>query len=179
MGRDKATIEVDGLTLARRTAGLLSTVCPASVEVGPGHTGLDRVEETAPGAGPLAAVADARRALVAAGWAGPALVVATDLPRLTADLLVWLAAHPASGSVVPVAGGRAQLLCARWSPADLDRAVALVGAGERAMRLLLGEPGVVLAGEDEWAGPAGGTSVLDDADTPADLARLGFGGAGR
>lgn len=173
MGRDKATLRVGGETLARRSAALLSGVCRPALEVGPGHSGLEVVEEDNPGCGPLAALSAARRALCAAGFHGPALVLATDLPRLSSGLLAWLVDHPTPLSVVPVVGDRPQLLCARWSAADLDRAVRLVGAGRRSMTELLDGSGAVLAGPEQWAGPAGGAGVLDDADTPEDLARLG------
>lgn len=175
MGREKATIEVDGESMAARTAALLLSVSPMVVEVGPGHSSLPVVAEAHPGAGPLAAVADGWKALRAGDHDGPALVVATDLPRLTAGMLMWLADHPARTSVVPESAGRPQLLCARWSAPDLDRSVDLVAAGRRSMRDLLAGSGAVVAGESEWAGAAGGAGALDDADTPADLMRLGIG----
>jgi molybdopterin-guanine dinucleotide biosynthesis protein A len=171
MGRPKGLIEVAGETLAARTARLLRSVCDPVVEVGPGWSGLEVAVETRPGAGPLAALADGWRHLRAGGFTGPVLGVATDLPRLDGDVLAWLATHPSVGSVVPLSGGRPQMLCARWSPADLARAVALVEGGHSAMRNLLEGSGAVLAGEEEW----GATGALADADTPADLQGLGVG----
>src|ERR1700736_1061525 len=61
MGRDKATLPVNGTPLAERTATLLAQVADPVVEVGPGWTGLVAVREEPAGQGPLAAMA--------AGWA--------------------------------------------------------------------------------------------------------------
>jgi molybdopterin-guanine dinucleotide biosynthesis protein A len=170
MGADKAALSpAGGGTLAGRTAGLLAGVCVIALEVGPGGSGLPAVTDGLPGAGPLAAVATGSRALASRGWTGAALVVATDLPRLDADMLRWLAAHLHPGSVVPVASGRPQPLCARWVGADLALACRLVAGGERSMTALV-----------EAAGPAlpavtpGRAAALDDADTPADARRLGL-----
>jgi molybdenum cofactor guanylyltransferase len=174
MGRDKASIPWptrDSPTLAERTAALLAAVCPHAVEVGPGHTTLARVTETAPGSGPLAAMVEGWEHLVAAGWDGRVLVVATDLPLLTAGLLQWLVDCDGRGSVVPVAGGRVQPLCARYSPADLRTARRLVANGERAMTTFVRSIDAALAPETDWRGPAGGEHVLSDADTPQELGR--------
>lgn len=176
MGRDKAAIRVQadpsGLTLASRAAGLLSEVCAAAVEVGPGHTPLPRVVESSPGQGPLYGVVAGWRALGEGGWKGPVLVVATDLPNLTGGMLGWLAGQPGDGSVVPVAHGRVQPLCARYSPADLDTAARLVAGGDRAMTALLSSIDACLAPEESWAPAAGGVAVLLDVDTPEDLRRV-------
>lgn len=179
MGRDKATLRVGGgdeLVLSERLARILARTCSPAVEIGPGHTSLPASEESPTGAGPLVAVAAGWRALTAAGWSGPAIVLATDLPLLTDAMLRWLAAHNGRGSVVPVAGGRVQPLCARYSPADLDTAGRLAGSGARSMTSLLDSIDAHLAPETEWAPAAGGASVLADVDTPEDLERALPGG---
>jgi molybdenum cofactor guanylyltransferase len=171
LGADKADLRMgNGGTLSARTAGLLGTVAEPVIEVGPGRTALRAVADS--GEGPLAAVAAGATALRSGSGLTAALVVATDLPLLTAGLLSWLAAHPAPGSVVPVAAGRSQPLCARYSAADLDVAVAIVGAGRRSMRDLLDAIEPVYVDEDEWVPAAGDPSALQDVDTPADLVRL-------
>ena len=169
LGQDKGALVLAGTTesLARRTARLLASVAEPAVEVGPGFSGLPARREDPPGAGPLVAVAAGAQWLRNLGWGGAVIVVATDLPRLTAGFLAWLAGHPASRSVVPVVDGVPQTLCARYAPADLDVAVDLAAAGRRAMRDFL--EGI------DWVAVAGDHDVLLDIDTPADLARIESG----
>jgi molybdopterin-guanine dinucleotide biosynthesis protein A len=172
LGRDKAGIEVGGERLGDRGARVLAEVCDPVLEVGPGRTSLEPVVEDPPGSGPLAAVAAGGRALAERGQAGPALVLAVDMPLVDAGLLRFLAGFPGRGSVVPFVEGRAQPLCARYSPAALATAGRLVEAGERAMRSLL-----EATGDLQWAGPRmwGEIAVAEaflDLDTAEDLARL-------
>ena len=174
MGRDKASLPLPGgLTCARRTAGLLRLVTEPVLEVGPGASGLDAIRERPAGAGPLAAVAAGRAELRRRGHRGPALVVACDLPLLTAAVLRLLADHPGSGSVVPVVDGRPQPLCARFGAEALDAAAGLLRAGKRAMGCLLDVASVTWLAEDGWSGVADATA-FGDVDTPADLDRLGL-----
>jgi molybdopterin-guanine dinucleotide biosynthesis protein A len=173
MGRDKATIVLaDGRGLAERTVALLVQVAAPVIELGPGVSGVPHVPDPDPGEGPLGAVARGAGALVAEGWSGPALVVATDLPHLTTRLLRWLADHPYPGSVIPVVAGRPQNLCARYSAEALAAAGSLVADGRRAIRDLVAAQPAHFASPAEWA-VAGEAGVLGDLDEPADLERLG------
>lgn len=175
MGVDKATLAVGaGETMAGRTARLLTQIASPCLELGPGVSGLPRVADDLPGAGPLAALAAGAKALTAGGWSGPALVVATDMPVVSEAALRWIAGYPASGSVVPVAGGRPQPLCARWSPADLCLAASLVASGCRAMTDLVNAAHPALVDPGQAGGP--GEDAFADADTPEDARRLGVGG---
>lgn len=170
MGRDKATIDVDGEPLARRLSRLLAGATTMAVEVGPGTSGLPSVTEEPCGAGPLAAVVAGWRELGRrSGEKRAALVLATDLPDLSPALLELLASQPGEGSAVLVRQGRPQPLCARWSVADLERAGAQLAAGERSLRRVFG-PDALLLDEDAWGTLVPGWA-LDDVDTPADLAR--------
>jgi molybdopterin-guanine dinucleotide biosynthesis protein A len=177
MGRDKATLVVSGAgaPLAERTAALLVRVAAPVLEIGPGHAGLPHVQESPPGGGPLCALA--------AGWAGlkerqwpdaaGVLVVATDLPRLTAGLLAFLADYPATGPVVPLDGeGRSQPLCARYPMAALGAAARLVEGGERSLRALLAGLNPTWVARSVWQPAAGDPDALADVDTPADLTAL-------
>jgi molybdopterin-guanine dinucleotide biosynthesis protein A len=174
MGTDKADLAANSgdETLAVRTGRLLAATTYPSFEVGPGHSHLPLVIEDPPGAGPLAAVAAGQRHLSASAWSGPAMVVATDLPRLTRQLLTWLAEHPTPRSIVPVAGGILQPLCARYTAGDLQLAVELAASGKRSMHDLLDRIDALLAGPRLWVQAAGDPDALTDVDTPADLARL-------
>lgn len=168
MGFDKALIRIGNRTLAQRTGTILSTVCPFVLEVGPGYSDLPVVREAQPGQGPLTAIAAGWAALKGTKWEGPVIVVATDLPLLSEEVLHWLADHPAAGTVVPVIDGRAQPLCARYSPDALERAVELVAAGKRAVTPLVEAAGVTKVDAGVMS------AALQDADTPADLDRLGL-----
>jgi molybdopterin-guanine dinucleotide biosynthesis protein A len=170
MGQDKAAMAVQGERLAVRTARLLAAVARPCLEVGKHVSGLESVEEPEPGEGPLSAVAAGWLALRGAGYGGPVLIVATDLPRLTAAALGWLAGRPEAESVVPVIGDHAQPLCARWSAEDLERAVVLCRHGERKVRAALG-PATVYLGPASFA-PGISAENFSDADTPEDLERL-------
>ena len=176
MGRDKAALLTDparGQTLSERTADLLRAVTGVALEVGPGYTNLDGVAESPPGRGPLAAVADGWKDLGRREWNGPVLVVATDLPHLTVEMLHWLAAFEPGESVVPVADGRLQPLCARYEAADLDEAVRLVASGTRKMLDLVSSISPRCVPEEVWVPYAGRPDCLLDIDTPEELAALG------
>lgn len=175
MGTDKAALVVDGEPLARRAARALSAVVAPVLEVGPGRSPLPVVGERRPGAGPLGAVAAGARALRAGGHTGAAVVLATDLPFVTAALVAAVARHPSASTVVPVVGGRRQPLAARYGARALDLAPALFGAGRRSLAALLDAVDVVELAEDELAGRVD-LRELEDVDTPADLARLGLRG---
>lgn len=164
MGVPKATLELDGQTLAARAAAALLRVCDPVLEVGPGYTELTTVDERPPGRGPLAALV---AGAAAASASGPVLLLACDL-LFADDLLARLAAWPGEGSVVPRDRERApQLVCARYSAAAIERARRLVAGGERSLRALLDGPEVTYVDDiDE--------RELTDVDTPSEAARWGI-----
>ena len=167
MGRDKATLLVPGqnLSLAQRTAELLKLVASPVLEVGPGRSGLPTVEEHSPGGGPLTAVVAGWSHLDARSWSDPVLVVATDLPLLTEELLRWLADYPSPRSVVPTVDGRTQPLCARYTATDMGVSARLVAQGRRAMNDLLEAIHPVLVEPED-------ATALQDVDAPEDVDRL-------
>ena len=162
--------------MSERTADLLVAATSVALEVGPGYTNLDGVAESPPGRGPLAAVADGWKELGRREWTGPVLVVATDLPHLTVEMLRWLAAFEPGDSVVPVADGRLQPLCARYEAADLDEATRLIASGARKMLDLVSSISPRCVPEDVWVPYAGRADSLIDVDTPEELAALGSSG---
>ena len=147
LGRDKAAL------FAPRVAEVLSRVADPVLEIGPGRTSLTAIGD--PGRGPLAALACAP--------ARDTLVLACDLPRITIDVLAWLADH--AGTVVPGVEGRAQYRCARYSEATLRLAAHIDGA--RMTDLLDAADDVSYLDASAW--PA---DIFADVDTPDDLARL-------
>jgi molybdopterin-guanine dinucleotide biosynthesis protein A len=173
MGFDKASARMGGVALAARIAGLLGAVAAPLVEVGAGASGLVVAREDPPGTGPLAALDAGGRFLRNRGCDASALVVACDLPLLDLAALEMLADWPGDRSVVPIVDGHPQSLCARWSAGDLRRAGSLVGTGARSMRALLDVCDVELLDEARWSKNVRAVAFAD-ADTPADLERLGL-----
>src|SRR5664279_2769034 len=135
MGVPKATLLIDGETIAARAARTLLTVCDPVVEVGPGYSSLRRVGADPPGRGPLAALVAGADAV---GGIGPMILLACDLPFVTEALLARLAGWEGTGTVLPVdREGMAQPVCARYSSDALTRARTLLADGERSLRSLL------------------------------------------
>lgn len=169
MGRDKAAIALEGLSLAERAASVLAQVCDPCVEVGPGRSGLAVVQEVPPGSGPLAGIGAGWHALrIEHGHDGAVIAFACDMPRVPPALLRLLAEADTPDSVVPEAGGRLQPLCARYSREALATADRLVAAGERSMHALLEAIPYRRLAEADWAAVAP-PDAFHDLDTPADL----------
>jgi molybdopterin-guanine dinucleotide biosynthesis protein A len=162
MGTDKATLLIGGEPLAERVARVLTQVCEPVVEVGPGVSGLEHIDDL--GAGPLAAfVMGVDRLAVE----GSVVLLACDLPRFDFALMRALADAPGDGSVVPILDGRAQYACARWSVAAIAAGRAALAAG----RFRLAE--LASVGFDALTDPEL-TAEAIDVDTPDDLRRLGL-----
>jgi len=173
LGVDKATLVVDGITLAARGAAVLQAVCDVVVEVGPGASGLPAVREDPPGAGPLAALAAGADELARRGALGPTILLAVDLPRVSPSFLELLRDWPGEPTVVPAVDGRLQLVCARYGADALSAARSLLTGGISSLRGLLDVIDHDVVDEQVWAGIAT-ADVLADVDTPADAAQLGI-----
>lgn len=173
MGRDKATLDVGGVSLARRVGSALSEVAAPCLEIGSGVAGLGSLLIDTERRGPLVALAKA------AAWfsdhrsdrTSHVVTLACDLPLITPTLLRWLVEHPSERSVIPVVGGYPQPLCARWTRADLDLASRAVAAGATAVHELVRLAHPDLVQPAEWAHVAP-PDVFDDVDTPEDWHRL-------
>lgn len=172
LGTDKATLVLDGATLADRGATTLRGAGLVAVEVGPGHTDLPAVREDPSGSGPLAALVAGFDALAGVLGAPPDAVVllACDLPHAQSVVAALVAAPAGAALVVPVdADGRAQYACARYGADVVARAATLVASGERSLRALVAT--VPVPQRLELTGlPA---DALADIDTVADARRLG------
>jgi molybdenum cofactor guanylyltransferase len=168
MGTDKARLVVNGETLAARSARVLASVCDPVVEVGPGVSGLPAVQEEPAGAGPLVALLAGVGAL---GQPKSVILLACDLPNVTADVLQLLVEWPGSGTVIPVVDGRFQYACARYGAGALDEALSVVRSGGSSFKQL-GSADCEYVSESDWGEVA---TALDfaDVDTPEDLRRLG------
>jgi molybdopterin-guanine dinucleotide biosynthesis protein A len=171
MGADKARIELEGVPSAVRLARLAAELFEEVLLVG----------GTPPAGAPGRAVADpagepsALRGLVgalAAAAAPRVLVVATDLPLVTPDLLLALVAYPDADVVVPRSAAGFEPLCALYRrEAVLPLARARLARGELSLHGLLDELApAVLGGAQLAAVDPDGTALLN-ANTPEDLAR--------
>jgi molybdopterin-guanine dinucleotide biosynthesis protein A len=142
MGRDKASLEWHGSTLAYRLAGLLGRVCdPVVVVVAPRQRvpelppGIELVEDEHAGDGPLEGLATGLGVLVER--VDRAFAAAVDLPFLQPALVRAVCkALAAADAAVPRHEGHDQPLCACYRVHLANRARALLAAGERRASLL-------------------------------------------
>jgi molybdopterin-guanine dinucleotide biosynthesis protein A len=175
MGLDKAGLEFRGESLAARAAGLLEGVCEDVVLVG-GDPPVDAPGRRAPDPeGPRCALRGLVGALEAARGER-VLVLATDLPLVTPDLLLALVAYPQADAVAPRGVDGAQPLCAIYRrDTVLPVARAHLADGRLALSALLEEI------QTEWLegdalrilDPRG--AVLTNVNAPEDLAALRVG----
>jgi molybdenum cofactor guanylyltransferase len=173
LGVDKASLVLDGETLAARAARRLSAVCAPVVELGDGVSDLPAVREDHAGAGPLSALATAGSWLRARGHHGPAVLLGVDLPAVDERFLAWLRDRPGEPTVVLRVGGRLQPVCARYGVDALLAAESLVAGGVRALHELFDVIEHEVVEPDEW-GAVAGDDTFDDVDTPADAERFGI-----
>ena len=178
MGADKARLAFGAQTLVDRIAAALgalaeriSIVSARSDHVTTQAWPFPVVTEKYAGAGALAGL---HGALVAARseWVA---VVACDLPFVTGELFLFLAARAGArvDAVAPVqADGRPQPLCALYKRAScLPVAERLLAAGERRPRVLLASVQTRWVLSEEMDALAGAPDLFANLNTPADYAR--------
>ena len=171
MGSDKAAIAIGGVASATRVARCLALLCEDVVLVG-GDPPAGAPGRRAPdGDGPRSALRGLVAAL-AATRAERVLVVATDLPFVTPDLLLALVAWPEADAVVPRTADGIHPLCALYRRESALAAARRHLAEERlALSALLGALATrYLEGDDLRAVDPEGTALLN-VNTPEDLAR--------
>jgi len=137
MGRDESTLMLAGVPAATRASRLLADLFEEVVLVG-GDPPEDALGRRVPDVdGPRCALRGVVSALEVAS-ADRVLVVATDLPLLTPDLLLALVAFPEADAIVPRDVSGRHPLCAlyRRVPA-LERARSLLREEHLAMSHLL------------------------------------------
>jgi molybdopterin-guanine dinucleotide biosynthesis protein A len=169
MGRDKATLPVDGVPLGRRVADVL-LAAGASEVVGVGGDvevltdalGMEILDDLL-GEGPLGGVA---LALEHFATADAVAVLGCDLvgadPAGVRALVAALDAAPAAVVAVPVQGGVRQVMHSVWRPAAAGFVRHALDAGDRSVQSVLDRLQVV---EVRDLDPA----WLRDADLPDDL----------
>lgn len=176
MGRDKASITIDGTTLLERVvgagvaAGLPMLVVGRARPLGFPYPTADFVTDQHPGGGPLGGILTAFSHVD-----GDVLALACDLPLLSQAVVEWLLATAApvdpARHVVVMADGRLQPLFAVWRRIGRPRLARAFATGERSLVrcLVAADPFVVHI-------PAQFAHAADDCDTPEDLARLRIAG---
>jgi len=189
MGRDKATLLVEGATLlARSRTAMARAIAPAPIAViGLAPTGGTaalgeaaasddtRIPDRRPDAGPLAGL---ETALEHAGEADIVLVVGVDHPWLSPDVLSLLVTTLAEGpahvdaAVLGTADGPQPLIGAYRTRAR-STLTELLDAGERRLRALLDHLDVEVVAPGRWRplDPLGASTV--DVDDPETLAEAG------
>jgi molybdopterin-guanine dinucleotide biosynthesis protein A len=173
LGVDKATLVLDGETLAQRAARRLGAVCEPVVEAGDGASALPSVREQPSGSGPLAALAAAGAWLRDRGHHGPAVLLAVDLPAVDERVLQWLRDRPGEPTTVLRIDRHLQPVCARYGPDALLAAQSLVAGGVRALHELFDVVEHDVVEPDEWRIVADPDTFLD-VDTANDAQRFGI-----
>lgn len=158
MGRDKALMTLDGVTLLTHARALLRDAGAASIAVAGRADVEGGLPDLRPGGGPARATSDALLALADAGH-GLALVIPVDMPLLTVAALDPLIAGAAAGAAAYE--GHPLPLCAR-----LD-AHTLAAAQPDSMNDLLAALSAIRLPADDLD-----PLVLTNVNTPEDWARL-------
>lgn len=142
MGRDKATLPLDGVTMVERVVAAVRTRCsPVFVVAAPGQPlpDLDAevLRDEVRGVGPLVATGRGLRAVAEAGL-DRAFVCAVDMPYLSSDLIDTLAAaaERIPAEIVLPWDGRDHYLAGIYRSTLTEQITALVGDGRRSMRAL-------------------------------------------
>src|SRR3984885_4459129 len=171
MGRDKALLEIDGVSLLARAADLLKSVVGVSIIVAsPGlyrSLGLPMVADDWPGFGPLGGIATALR-VSTADWN---LIIACDLPYLTKEWLAFLvgrALKSKAEAVVPMNERGAEPLCAMYHRNAEKRIHAAVEGGVRKVTDSFASLRVEYVEPDDWKAFASDGLLFKNMNSPAD-----------
>jgi molybdopterin-guanine dinucleotide biosynthesis protein A len=175
MGKDKAELRLGGQTFVERIVSALSAVTPSIQFVGAKSlTGsapeLVNLPDIYPGWGALGGLHTALAACKSS-WA---VVVACDLPFVTAELFLHLASlREGFDAVVPVqSDGRPQPLCALYRcETCLSKAAELIASGERRPRALLEAGNTRWVASSELADLGGAANLFANINNPDDYQR--------
>jgi len=172
MGRDKAHLPVAGVAAATRIGRLLAGLFDDVILVGgdaPADAPGRRVSDVD---GPVCALRGLVSALDAARTPR-LLVVATDLPLLSVDLLLALVAFPEADAVVPRSTDGVHPLCALYArDTVLPTARAHLRAGRLKLRDLLDAIDTIDIAPADLRLLDSASRALTNVNTPADLTTL-------
>ena len=171
MGRDKALLEIDGVTLIVRAVKLVQAVLdePTVIASKAGYEslGLRMVPDDFPGYGPLAGIATALH-ISQKPWN---LVIACDLPYLTKAWLEYLierASHSDADAVVPMNVRGPEPLCAMYHKNAEQRIRTGVQGGIRKVTDSFGNLRVEHVEPDQWKAFASGGLLFKNVNSPTD-----------
>ncbi len=175
MGKDKAWLEIDGRPMIQRVIEELLRVTPAVSVIANGpeydRLGLPVLADLNPSIGPLEAI----RVALAGSLAPRVLLVACDLPFVTAELLEFLL-HRVEGyqATVPLSSdGRLEPLCAVYSTEALEPVTELIRSGERKVSRLFDRVRARLIPFEDLSQLAGAERFFINVNTPDDYAQSG------
>jgi molybdopterin-guanine dinucleotide biosynthesis protein A len=171
MGRDKALLEIDGVTLIVRAVTLLRSVLDEATVIaskaGYESLGLRIVGDDFPGFGPLGGIATALH-ISKKPWN---LVIACDLPYLSKAWLEYLierALKSEADAVVPMNVRGPEPLCAMYHKNAEQRIRTGVEGGIRKVTDSFANLHVEHVEPDEWKGFASGGPLFKNVNSPAD-----------
>ena len=173
MGCDKTRLEWQGRLWSTRAAELLDSLFIETLLVGgdpeadaPGRRVADPAGQACPLRGLVGALEAATNPRV--------LVLATDLPLLSADLLLALTAWPEADAVVPVDAQAEHPLCAIYRrDACVESARAALASNRLVLREWLDEIDTARVSLTRLGFADADSAMLTNVNTPEDLARLG------
>ena len=181
MGSDKAFLEFRGETLLQRAMAVLRSAAGTVTVVGD-PTRFPRevaaVADTYPGCGPLGGI----HAALAHSACELNLVMAVDLPLVTAELLVFLREAARSSSamaVVPRTARGYQPLCAVYRRHFGTLAEKALRAGRYKVDAVFAEEAVRIVGEEELAAAGFSERLFFNVNTPDDLRAAESGESGQ
>jgi molybdopterin-guanine dinucleotide biosynthesis protein A len=175
-GTDKGSLVVEGQTILARQIEMLTAVTALREILLVGgessHPATRTIPDRFPGNGPLAGI-HAALAATAEGDGDRAVVLACDMPYVTADLVTYLLESSRhADAVVPFSEAGYHPLCAVYTLACLDPMVRRLREGRLKVQDVLDEVNttVVRADELERFGPR--HRLLRNVNTPGDYAAL-------
>jgi molybdopterin-guanine dinucleotide biosynthesis protein A len=171
MGRDKARLDIGGVSLLRRAVGLLQSVTGNSAIISSSAvhelSGSRTVADDFPSWGPLGGIATALR-ISETEWS---LVIACDLPYLTKawlDFLIERALKSGADAVVPMNLKGPEPLCAVYHKNAQQRILAAVEGGVHKVTESFDRLSVEYLEPDEWKGFASEGLLFKNINSPAD-----------
>lgn len=165
MGRDKADVEIAGVTLLDRVAAALGSAAEQIVVLGRRRPGWTCWPDDAPGSGPLSGIATALRRM----GSGRALFLAVDQPFARPETLRALAGFASELPVVPVdRKGVRQVTCAVY-PASVAGAAWEEAEAGGSLQSLLDRVAFEPVTHATWEGWGEDGRSWYSVDTPEDL----------